>query len=794
MGNVKLLLSLFSVIFITMNSFAVEWGNLSNRKSITLNGNSNAGPEGERKWFSVRSTDSNYNSPIIGNGEVVTTIGPTGYHNGFCPAEEVVNRTIFWAGRRLRDARSAKIRIPRVPPEELIGPTIPLIRLGRLTRTLTINGIKTKDEDWEQTLDYDLGLVLSTLNHGAIREQTQSLVCLTSNLLIFHTQLENRGNNRSQIEFVLDYEFGDAEGERALGTRLHIRRPHPDDLAFGNVEGMRSLETDLENRPPHLLESLSVQYEVEDHLGEVHIGRYPLGIIRETETGGRFIHQIELDAGEATNLWFWVILSDRLKYTHFPDFERVTEFVDAHKGAWEKFWNNSRVEFGNPDLEALRKSCLYTLRCNASPWSIPPGYLSTHWEGRTFHDEFYPFMALISGNYLNLAERIPNYRLLTLPVAIRRSGGRGAFYAWEATEYGEESAPYGHWTDERFIHGQFSEAAWRYYLHTRDLDDLARYYPVMRGCAEWLIHDVLVRDQMGRLKTRIISDISEATISAQNSIFVACATIRTLENAVRAAELLEIDLSKQDKWRVLAAELRQTLPVDEIGQVYRYADDTDNPPGTAHLGMVFPFSFEVHGDRARNTLARAYKNFQSQGGIADSDTVLSYNWIWAIGHMATACFYQGLADQGYEVLNQAPAVVGPFMASNEHYRNDKGAFLPWFTTGAGAFVYALHAMFVQVIDELGAIILPALPSKIQDAHFEGLLASHNVTVSGRVRKGKVISLYTQSERPMKWSFRIPRRLASTAKFVSDVKVSQPDAIGLVTVECLLTEGITWLVR
>ena len=45
--------------------------------------------------FTVRSDDSAYNSAMTGNGEVVTIVGPKGYHNGLCPAEEAVNRTIF---------------------------------------------------------------------------------------------------------------------------------------------------------------------------------------------------------------------------------------------------------------------------------------------------------------------------------------------------------------------------------------------------------------------------------------------------------------------------------------------------------------------------------------------------------------------------------------------------------------------------------------------------------------------------------------------------------------------------
>jgi hypothetical protein len=103
-------------------------------------------------------------------------------------------------------------------------------------------------------------------------------------------------------------------------------------------------------------------------------------------------------------------------------------------------------------------------------------------------------------------------------------------------------------------------------------------------------------------------------------------------------------------------------------------------------------------------------------------------------------------------------------------------------------------MFVQVVDETGPVILYALPSHVQDAHFERLLASHGVAVSGQVRDGKLVSLTTQSDREMGWHFRIPRRFAETAQFASGVTVSEPDAFSLVTVECALTEGVTRLVQ
>jgi len=755
---------------------------------------SEAGGKSKVDMLTVLSTDTEYNSPVIGNGEVVTMIGPTGYHNGFCPSGEYVNRTIFWAGRRMHDARTAKIRIPRVPPEELIGATIPLVRYGRFLRTLKIDGVETKDRNWEQTVDCDQGVVISTLKHGPIIEQTKSLVCLNYNMIVFHTRLENHSEESKKIEFILTYEFGDAEGLMATGTRLHIRRPHPEDLGFGDVEGARSLETDLEHRPPHILENLSVQYELERHLGEVRIGRYPLGVIKDTENGGRFIHQISLESGDSTELWFWATLSDRLKYAHFMDFEAMKEKLKAHQKSWADFWNTSHVELGNPQLEVIRKTCLYTLRCNASPWTIPPGYLSTHWEGRVFHDEFYPFMGMISSNYVELAERVPNWRLLTLPHAVIRSAGRGANFGWEVTETGEESAPYGHWVDEQFRHGQISEQAWRYYLHTGNLEDLERFYPVLKGCADWMIHDVLIRDENGRLKARTIADMSEHVISAQNSIFVACATVRSLENAARAAELLEKDKTKIKHWRELASQLRQNLPKDEKQKIYHYADDTNIPTETAHLAMVYPFAIDIHSEYAENTTKDAWRIYQKNKELATSEKVSSYNWIWALGRLATICFYQGLADKGYEALNQTPKSVGPFMAPNEHYRSKGGAFLPWFTTGSGAYVYAMNAMFVQVIDERGAIIFPALPSSVKNARFDRLLAHNGVAVSGEVSNGKIVELTAFSESTISWSFRMPEKLAKNIEFADGLSPSKTDENGLITIYCKLQKGVTRLVK
>jgi len=719
--------------------------------------------------FTVTSKDPWYNSALMGNGEIVTVVGPMGYHNGLCNDEEQVNRTIFWAGRRLKDARTAKIRIPRVPVEELIGPTIPLLRMGRILRSLEIDGKPAEDDDWQQTMDFDHGQVISQVHHKDLQEITESQVCLNYNLLVFHTRFINTGERAKQLVFTLEYQFGDAEGLLPEKTRLHIRRPHPDDLEFGNVEGIRSLESDLDHRQPHELETLSVQYEVEGHIGEVHWGRSPVGIIKQTSQGGVFVHQIMLQPAEHIDLWFWATVSDRNKYTHFLPFSGVQKQWSLHRQGWADFWRTSKVQLADESLNAIRKASLYTMRCNSSPWTCPAGYLSTHWEGRTFHDEFYPFMAWISSNYPDLAIKIPNYRLLTLPAAVLRACGNGANFGWEVTETGEESAPYGHWVDEQFRHGQISEQAWRYYLHSEDLADLQRYYPVLKGCAEWMIYDVLRRNEQGKLRTRIVADISEHVTSAENSLFAATAAIKCLRNAEHAAKLLQVDRLKRQNWQALALELEKNLPADRRRNVFRYADDTDLPLEPAHLGMVYPFTMDMDGERVHKTMKGIWKNYLEKKDQATSKQVFSYNWIWAAGRLATICFYLGLADEGYKVLQEVVHTVGPFMTPNEHYRAEQGPFLPWFVSGAGAYVYAMNAMFVQVIDERGAILLPAVPEKLSQAAFAHLLATKGVTVSGKIAKGRVQSLTLHAPQACQWSCRMPRSVASGLQFSKKVK-------------------------
>jgi hypothetical protein len=346
-----------------------------------------------------------------------------------------------------------------------------------------------------------------------------------------------------------------------------------------------------------------------------------------------------------------------------------------------------------------------------------------------------------------------------------------------------------------FRHGQISESAWRYYLYTRNLKDLERFYPLMRGCAEWLIHDTIVHEPDGNIKTRLATDILEAVYPVKNSIYVSCATIRALENAARAAELLGVDPDDQERWRYLASELRKNLPIDETHHRYRYADNAEAPLAYAHSAMVFPFPFDLQGDLARSTVEQSFAAFQSRQAVHEEQehAVLTDNWLWEVSGLACALFYLGKGDEGLEVLHRIPLIIGPFMTPSEHFRAEGGPYLPWFCTGSGIYTSAIQCMFVQVLSEAPALVLPALPSTVEEATFEDLLASNRVSVSGQVEAGRLAHLTARSGRDQMWNFRMPEKHAKKTRFEAGITVSPADKDGIVTITCSLKRGLNKLV-
>src|SRR5256714_13551678 len=92
-------------------------------------------------------TPKNYDgvvSALLGNGELCTTVGPTGFHTPPDQQTDIAHRTQHFvlAGRRKS------------------GPQHPLINFGTLSRIISVNGVESVARSWnQQILDVVPGVV-----------------------------------------------------------------------------------------------------------------------------------------------------------------------------------------------------------------------------------------------------------------------------------------------------------------------------------------------------------------------------------------------------------------------------------------------------------------------------------------------------------------------------------------------------------------------------------------------------------------------------------------------------------
>jgi hypothetical protein len=702
-------------------------------------------------------------SALTGNGELCTTLSPTGYH---VPPElrsdkSHLTQHFVWAGRRR------------------MGPQHPLIDFGTISRSIRVGGHEPDVEDWEQEIDYAIGVVFSRWKHRQLREETRSFIALADNLFCADTVLRNEDDRLHHIDFTVAYRSGEADAELSTGHR-------PDGIVMS--------------------------YRLEEHLGDLFFGATISAgngevELNATERGAETVFTAHLEPGQVIVLTTWLHFSDRLHFEFPITPDKLEGAIDRHEAAWREFWSRSEVVTGEEHVDDFRRSSLYTLRCQATPWSIPPTVSQSYWGAGTFHDEMYPFLGLLSSNHAELAERVPYFRLTTLPQAQARARGRGALYPWSSTEYGEERDPNGLWLTERFHLGQFAVCIQYLYLYERSRIQLSDLYPVLRDLARYFEMNLLEyedgtpyspeiegRAAMGRLRARACVDFDESVGAVTNGPFTICAAIVSMEYAAHAAELLARDTDRIPLWRSLAAELRRNLPTSSPARTpmengksniksETYVIPDDKPLHYSILGPIFPFRIDVNSPLARRSAEHIHKVCRSTKGWKPgfSEVFEGSNWMWTAGHLGIVHALQGNGELAWEAVRDGPTSAGPFLSPNEHIDGDGIVQVPWFTTGCGGWLFALNALFVQV-DEEGTKLLPAVPKELKNASFRDLRAEGGVLVSGEFKKGKLVSLTVRAPRPMSWRFRIPKVVMQRDEVSGDVVGANEEWVSIATGE------------
>ena len=119
----------------------------------------------------------------------------------------------------------------------------------------------------------------------------------------------------------------------------------------------------------------------------------------------------------------------------------------AHCEAWEQIWSQSEVQLeGNAEAALALHASQYHLNAiaprHARNMSIPARGLSGQtYKGAIFWDSEMFFFPMFVYTQPEIAKSLLRYRIDTLPGALKKAseyGFRGAFYAWESQEGGEE--------------------------------------------------------------------------------------------------------------------------------------------------------------------------------------------------------------------------------------------------------------------------------------------------------------------------------------------------------------------
>lgn len=639
--------------------------------------------------------------PVLsGNGVLVTGFGPTGYHSD----EPIAPMQVFClAGRRLR------------------GPTLPLVRFGQLCRSLELAGELYSGGRAQQELSPSDGVVRSTIDHSGLVEQTLSFVCLTENSAAFRTVLSNQRPQPVRGSFAVRYAFGDWNGASPDGNYSVELRPE---------QGMAALHFEVE----------------QSHLGRVELLTDPPDRSAELGSGFSFEWDFDLEPGQSRTWDLLWGIGDKLSFRYTPASWSFDSLLNEQREGWQQFHAVSDVSTGVEQIDRLREMCLYDLRCNSTPWSIPPLVSPSQWEARTFHDELYPYLGLASSGHIDRAGRIPANRLATLPKAIARSANRGAKFAWESTEHGDDGSPYGPWLEEHFHMGQFAECAWHQCLYDGRAHTLRRYYPLLSEIAEYYRLNLIQEDDSGAC-VRACTDYDEAIFPVSNGLYTLCAAIRSLELAASAADALGEEDHRTDEWSRLAAALRSGMPASADGARYLTAKGAKHRH-VAEVGPVFPFRVDPTSDKARHTIDTFCEAVRTEMGLQPGN-LPNYGgarWMWTTTHVSTAYSILGEPERAFSALLDAPLATAPGLVPCEHVSREGNAGLPFFTTAAGAFLYALHSMFVQISDD-GSIRLPLLPQALANASFSGMAGVAGVSVGAQYRSGRCVKLVLRSPRP-----------------------------------------------
>lgn len=269
----------------------------------------------------------------------------------------------------------------------------------------------------------------------------------------------------------------------------------------------------------------------------------------------------------------------------------ISPALSAHISEWQARWNAADVQVdGDDDLQRALRFGGYHLISAANPddsyYSIGARALTGHaYKGHVFWDTEIFMLPFFIASHPASARALLEYRYHTLPAArekARKAGYRGAMYAWESADTGEEVTPTVAVTPmgevipirngemEVHITADIAYAVWQYWKNTGDdaflLDFGAEI--ILEAARFWASRGGLEQD--GRFHIRHVIGPDEYHEDVDNNAFT---NLMAAWNLRRATELAGLLAQRwDDRWHELCNRLQLTS--SEISLWPKLADAT----------------------------------------------------------------------------------------------------------------------------------------------------------------------------------------------------------------------------